>query len=85
MTNHCDRTDPEGHTHTTKDGRIVRCYHACRTGVRSTILSVSFWIGMTIGYPIEHAIWEATPLRHLMVWAHPSHHATSPQDHTPHP
>lgn len=76
-------TDHTGHTHVTKDGTIVRCYHACRTGVRNTILSVSFWIGMTIGYPIEHALWESTPLRHLMVWAHPTHdHANAPQADT---
>lgn len=27
-------------------------------GIRHTILRPAFWLGMTIGFPLEHLIWE---------------------------
>lgn len=43
-----------GHTHKDSQGYIVRCYHQCK----SVLLNPAFWIGMTLGYPFEHALWE---------------------------
>ena len=42
------------HTHQTEQGLAVKCYHHCR----GVFTSVGFWIGMTVGYPLEHALWE---------------------------
>lgn len=45
------------HTHKTEDGFVVKCYHQCK----SVLWSVPFWIGLTIGYPLEHTLWEHVP------------------------
>lgn len=45
------------HTHTTKDGLIVRCYHSCK----GVITSPAFWIGVTLSFPIEHWLWTTVP------------------------
>lgn len=45
------------HTHEVKPGLVVRCYHSCRTG----ILTWSFWLGLTLGFPLEHLLWEKAP------------------------
>jgi len=42
------------HLHRTEEGFLVRCYHKSVTEVRR----VGFWIGLTIGYPLEHVLWE---------------------------
>lgn len=42
------------HVHITKQGILVKCYHKCRTQV----LSVGFWAGMTLGYPLEHGLYD---------------------------
>ena len=42
------------HTHLTENGVVVRCYHE----TKALLKTYSFWIGMTIGFPIEHFIWE---------------------------
>lgn len=44
----------EVHAHRSSDGRWVECYHRCR----STLQDSSFWIGVTLSFPIEHFIWE---------------------------
>jgi hypothetical protein len=44
----------KSHTHITETGMIVRCYHESKTLLKTP----SFWIGMTLGYPLEHLIWE---------------------------
>ncbi len=31
-----------------------RCYHRCR----SVLLSWGFWLGLTLGFPVEHLLWE---------------------------
>jgi len=38
------------HTHMDENGLIVKCYHKSKT----VLLSVSFWIGLTLGFPVEH-------------------------------
>ena len=47
MTHSCE------HEHKTPDGLIVKCYHKCRS-----IISWQFAIGLTLGYPLEHFLWE---------------------------
>lgn len=42
------------HTHKTVGGAIIDCYHE----TTSLLKSWQFWIGMTIGFPLEHALWE---------------------------
>jgi len=37
-----------------KNGFFVKCYRQCR----STLLSGTFWIGLTVSYPFEHWLWE---------------------------
>lgn len=42
------------HTHVDEQGFVVKCYH----GTKSLLRTYQFWIGLTIGYPIEHMLWE---------------------------
>jgi len=42
------------HFHLAENGVLVKCYH----GTRTLLSDYSFWIGLTIGFPIEHFIWE---------------------------
>lgn len=49
------------HYHTDERGILVKCYHECKT----RIINKSFWVGVgvsflgfTVGFPIEHFIWE---------------------------
>lgn len=44
----------EEHYHTDSQGFLVKCYHK----VKPTFLSISFWLGVTLSFPIEHFIWE---------------------------
>jgi hypothetical protein len=41
------------HTHETEDGILVKCYHSSK----NTLLSMSFWLGVTLSFPIEHWLW----------------------------
>jgi len=44
---------------------LQRCFHKCQ----ATVKDVSFWIGITIAFPLEHALWEKVPpLRALAQW-----------------
>jgi len=45
------------HTHIDENGKIVKCYHE----TKALFQSYQFWIAMTIGFPIEHAIWVYVP------------------------
>jgi hypothetical protein len=45
--------DTHEHGHYDRKGVLHRCYHKCRSN-----LGFSFWVGMTIGYPLEHLLWE---------------------------
>jgi hypothetical protein len=42
------------HTHVDEHGILVKCYHECK----NTLAQASFWIGVTVSFPIEHFIWE---------------------------
>lgn len=41
------------HTHQTEHGLLVKCYHSCK----NILLSGSFWLGVTLSFPIEHWLW----------------------------
>jgi len=45
------------HTHRDERGLAVRCYHTCR----SAVLSWQLWLGFTLSFPFEHALWEKVP------------------------
>lgn len=45
------------HTHTTKNGAVVECYHECK----SILKKPSFWVMTTLMFPIEHGIWTMVP------------------------
>lgn len=34
--------------------QLNRCYHSCR----STVSQPNFWIGLTLGWPLEHFLYE---------------------------
>ncbi len=42
------------HYHTDENGFLVKCYHE----TKSMLTSYSFWIGLTISFPLEHFLWE---------------------------
>lgn len=42
------------HTHRDENGLMVKCYHKSKT----VLLSVGFWLGLTLGFPVEHFLWE---------------------------
>lgn len=45
------------HVHRDADGFLHRCYHKCRT-----IFTWQFFAGLTLSFPIEHALWtKVTP------------------------
>jgi hypothetical protein len=47
-------SNPNKHFHADEQGLLRACYHKCRTSA----LSWGFWIGLTIGFPFEHLLWE---------------------------
>lgn len=52
------------HTHE-HNGVLHKCYHHCRV----VITDFSFWIGLTVGFPIEHYLWEKVwPLYLITKW-----------------
>jgi len=42
------------HTHLDEDGLIVICYHKCK----AMLANWQFWVGLTLGFPLEHVLWE---------------------------
>lgn len=42
------------HFHLDENGQLVKCYHQAR----SALTSFGFWLGLTLGFPIEHYLWE---------------------------
>lgn len=42
------------HFHRVESGKLIRCYHYCR----GALTSWQFWLGVTLSFPIEHALWE---------------------------
>jgi len=57
-------SDP--HFHEDERGLLVRCYHSAKTEV----LRVGFWVGLTLGFPLEHYlydhVWPFTLVRQLL-------------------
>ena len=45
---------PTPHYHTDEHGLLVKCYH----GTRSLLTNWQFWVGLTLGFPLEHLLWE---------------------------
>jgi hypothetical protein len=45
---------PKYHYHKNEQGLLVKCYHK----TKNMLTDYVFWIGLTIGFPIEHFIWE---------------------------
>lgn len=45
------------HHHEDKHGKLIECYHECR----SQLKSLSFWVLLTVSFPLEHFIWEKMP------------------------
>jgi hypothetical protein len=47
------------------NGALHACYHQCR----NALLSWGFWLGLTVGFPIEHYLWEKVwPFSELTSW-----------------
>jgi hypothetical protein len=37
--------------------------------LRENVLNVSFWLGLTMGFPLEHFLWERVwPFRAVTAW-----------------
>lgn len=47
----------DGHNHVDERGHLVKCYHECK----SQVGSLSFWVLMTLMWPLEHALFEHIP------------------------
>lgn len=59
------RLDRKYHTHTTEEGLLVRCYHSSK----NTMLSTSFWLGVTLSFPLEHYLYEKVwPFTLVTAW-----------------
>ena len=41
------------HYHKTEAGTLINCYH----GAKNLLIDYKFWIGLTIGFPLEHFLW----------------------------
>ena len=53
------------HLHKTEQGKLIECYH----GAVNCLKSWSFWVGMTLGFPLEHLIWEKIwPFYQITKW-----------------
>lgn len=53
------------HFHKDENGLLVRCYHKSK----DILLSGSFWVGVTLSFPIEHFLWERVwPFRVISEW-----------------
>jgi hypothetical protein len=54
-----------GHEHVDEKGFIHKCFHKCR----SVLFNWSFWLGVTLSFPIEHFLWEKVwPFYHVTAW-----------------
>jgi hypothetical protein len=53
------------HFHPDEHGRLVACYHACR----SVATDWKFWLGVTVSFPLEHFLWEKVwPFKLVTAW-----------------
>lgn len=50
----CITEDNKPHYHTNEKGFAIACYHKCKT----MLMNWQFWAGLTLGFPIEHLLWE---------------------------
>ena len=48
------RTATLPHYHHDERGNLVKCYHEAK----SLLCNWRFWAGMTLGFPVEHLLWE---------------------------
>lgn len=55
--------DKQPHYHATTSG-LVKCYHSCKTALTDW----GFWLGVTLSFPLEHYLWEKTPLVWISQW-----------------
>jgi hypothetical protein len=44
----------KSHNHTDDYGIVHRCYHNCK----NVLFDLSFWIGITLSFPLEHYLYE---------------------------
>ena len=42
------------HTHLDEQGKLVKCYHECKTALTDW----RFLLGFTLGFPFEHLLWD---------------------------
>lgn len=57
--------DAQEHQHKDRKGILHTCYHKCR----SALLDWGFWVGLTVGFPIEHFLYEKVwPFNLLKDW-----------------
>jgi hypothetical protein len=42
------------HFHRDEHGFLVKCYH----NTKSVLTNWQFWFGLTMGFPLEHLLWE---------------------------
>ena len=49
-----DFSPPQPHTHVDKHGFLVECYHS----TKNVLFNVSFWLGVTLSFPLEHWLYE---------------------------
>ena len=55
----------EPHTHIDRQGIIHKCYHSCK----NLLTDIKFWIGLTMGFPVEHLIWDRVwPFKLVTAW-----------------
>lgn len=60
----CSNDDSHVHYHRTASGVMLACYHKCRL-----MFTWQFWCGLTLGYPIEHLLWEKVwPFYEVAKW-----------------
>jgi len=53
------------HFHQDEEGIWHKCYHKSR----GLLTNLQFWIGLTLGFPVEHLLWEKVwPFYHLTRW-----------------
>lgn len=45
------------HEHVDSKGFIHKCYHKCK----NVILTWQFWLGITLSFPLEHALYDYVP------------------------
>lgn len=49
--------------------RAEKWFHRLPHGLRHTILRPSFWLGITLSFPLEHLLWEkAWPFNLITRW-----------------